>query len=622
MSNPSRAIRLAAAVVLIVSFTAVFGPAAEHHTALASHGRLVSQVPATGSLKVCKVLTSETIVPPGTLFTFSVSGQGTVSVAPGTCAVLPGMAPGSTTVTETGPSGYTVTAITFAGGTGTANLAARSATAVIAPQQVTEVTFTNDRPTGELKICKALAPGTTVPPGTVFTYTVSGNSYTVTPGTCNVIGLFPAGSVTITETGPAGYTVTAITFVGGTGTANVAAGSATATIVGGRVNEVHFTNASAVITVAGQPFTVPEGTTSTVTVATFTGTSSHPCSDFTATINWGGATGGSTSTTGTITGTDSGTGCTVTGTVAYLEDGSYTVTTTVTYTPTGATRTGTATASVTEQNVSVTNSPDPQSCTMSTPCAITFTFFDPRSSGVPCSPSTFTATINPGDGTGSQAATVSAPVRLPSGPCEYQVTLSHTYATPGSFTATVTIFDDGHQVGTGSKTVNVARQQTTGVTGCTSVGTNASYNNPGWIDPTTGLYHTATFSFMDSAAYSSGTTTGPFSFHDYQSGLTVTGTIYALAVNQANQSTITLYGVGTTNTGTTVYFTITQTGTWRATVGGTTFGPYNPPGGTSSVTISFSTGQTYTQTYNAATTNPYAPKLGVTTTYVGCGAPV
>jgi hypothetical protein len=40
------------------------------------------------------------------------------------------------------------------------------------------------------------------------------------------------------------------------------------------------------------------------------------------------------------------------------------------------------------------------------------------------------------------------------------------------------------------------------------------------------------------------------------------------------------------------------------------------------VTISFSTGQTYTQSYNPATTNPYAPKLGVTTTYVGCGAPV
>jgi len=100
--------------------------------------------------------------------------------------------------------------------------------------------------TGTLKICKVLAAGTTAPAGTLFTFTVSGMAdvVSVAPGTCSANFELAAGDYTVAETGsrPAGYMVTAIDFLAGSGTPNVAGGSTVATVVSGQTTEVRFTN--------------------------------------------------------------------------------------------------------------------------------------------------------------------------------------------------------------------------------------------------------------------------------------------------------------------------------------------------------------------------------------------
>jgi len=105
------------------------------------------------------------------------------------------------------------------------------------------------QPMGMLKICKVLAAGTTAPEGTLFTFTVRdvggvAGTISVAAGTCVPLTV-AAGAVRVTETGPAGLTVMGIAFLAGTGTADVATGSATATVVADAAltTEVEFTNA-------------------------------------------------------------------------------------------------------------------------------------------------------------------------------------------------------------------------------------------------------------------------------------------------------------------------------------------------------------------------------------------
>ncbi len=304
------------------------------------------QVPSVEQvfLKICKVLATGTTAPAGTLFTFTAGGR-TVSVAPGTCTVLTFDTGTQVTLTETGPTGYRVTAITITGaGTGTTNVGAGTATVTLRPQ-VTEVTFTNQRATGfieickegsatgtftfdiagrttpvtvvvtagatqpvcsqpielpagqatvteraaegttlagvrtlptnrlvsssgrsatitvvaggvaeqtlvifrnevfqNLKICKQLAAGTTAPAGTLFTFTVAGQTVSVAPGSCTAITV-AAGNQTITETGPAGYRVTAIAVApsGRQVSQDLGAGRVVVN-VGTGVTEVTFTN--------------------------------------------------------------------------------------------------------------------------------------------------------------------------------------------------------------------------------------------------------------------------------------------------------------------------------------------------------------------------------------------
>ncbi len=96
---------------------------------------------------------------------------------------------------------------------------------------------------GTLNICKLLAPGTP-PTYTLFTFDVSGMGPMafLAPGQCSGPLNLAAGNYTVTEVPAAGFTVSAITIVAGTGTPNVPAGSATVKIVTGETTEVHFTN--------------------------------------------------------------------------------------------------------------------------------------------------------------------------------------------------------------------------------------------------------------------------------------------------------------------------------------------------------------------------------------------
>lgn len=97
---------------------------------------------------------------------------------------------------------------------------------------------------GTLKICKQLVPGLTAPPGTLFTFSVSGRAtpVAVAPGTCALLTNVPAGPTTVTETGPAGYIVTDISFLAGTGISDTTTRTAVANVVAGLTVEVQFTD--------------------------------------------------------------------------------------------------------------------------------------------------------------------------------------------------------------------------------------------------------------------------------------------------------------------------------------------------------------------------------------------
>jgi len=202
--------------------------------------------PDTGTLKICKVLAAGSTAPAGTLFTFT-AGNRTVSVAPGTCVLIPDVAVGSVRVTETGANGFLVVNIRTLAGvcTPTGANVGNATTCTIVKGQTTEVEFTNkEQNRGALKICKDLAAGSTAPAGTLFTFTVAGRTVSVAPGTCVLIENVPVGSVVVTETGPAGFEVVEIRTLAGTCTptgANVG-NATTCTIVMNRTTEVLFIN--------------------------------------------------------------------------------------------------------------------------------------------------------------------------------------------------------------------------------------------------------------------------------------------------------------------------------------------------------------------------------------------
>ncbi|HJT34020.1 MAG TPA: DUF4214 domain-containing protein [Pirellulales bacterium] len=184
-----------------------------------------------------------------------------------------------------------------------------------------------------------------------------------------------------------------------------------------------------------------EASSLTGAVASFTDADPNgTVSDYTATIDWGDGT----SVTGSIAAGTSG-GFDVSGTHAYAEDGTYTVSVKITDAG-GATATATSSVTVTEPELtgasaSITGQERvalgtvPGSANSAAPQAVLATF----THGPNLEAATdFTTTINWGDGTTSVGTVV---VASPAG-TGYQVLGAHTYLDEGTFAVTVTINDE------------------------------------------------------------------------------------------------------------------------------------------------------------------------------------
>jgi hypothetical protein len=200
--------------------------------------------PPQGRLKVCKV--AGPFVAVGTPFTFhaGTSGPFTVLAGPapgGTCSLGPTFNVGSPVwVTETVPSGMTVSAITVAPPPrliGSANLAGGTVQVMIG-SGVTDVTFTNTRQTGFIEICKVFKPASA---GGSYSFTVNPGGlgpFVVPARSCSPAIEVPAGMVTITEALPPGVQLAGCSTLPSTqqGACNLAAGTSTVSVVPGDVS--------------------------------------------------------------------------------------------------------------------------------------------------------------------------------------------------------------------------------------------------------------------------------------------------------------------------------------------------------------------------------------------------
>jgi hypothetical protein len=196
--------------------------------------------PPKGHVKVCKQAGPG--VDDGQEFRFTV-GATAVTAQAGACSSAVQLDAGEVTVTETATAGIDVTAITSAPANTlvTSDLAARTARVKVISEKVTEVTYTNAKKTGHVKVCKIAGKG--VAAGTSFTFTVGSTTTTALAGYCSHPMELPVGDVTIVETAAADYEVSAIAVVGA-GTLqskDLAAGKAVVTVAPG-TTEVQYTN--------------------------------------------------------------------------------------------------------------------------------------------------------------------------------------------------------------------------------------------------------------------------------------------------------------------------------------------------------------------------------------------
>ena len=204
-------------------------------------------VPTTGLIQVCKVAGAGIAL--GTPFTFNVGGT-PVTVpagpAPGGSCSPPLVAPvGVSVITETIPSGTTLVSVTTlpAGALVSSNLAAGTANVTVTGGGQTVATFIDTiippvPTTGFIQVCKVAGAGVAV--GTNFTFNVGGTSVTVPAGpapggSCNTPLTVTAGPILITETLPAGITLTSVSTSppGLLVSSNLAAGMATVTVNAG-----------------------------------------------------------------------------------------------------------------------------------------------------------------------------------------------------------------------------------------------------------------------------------------------------------------------------------------------------------------------------------------------------
>jgi hypothetical protein len=261
-----------------------------------------------------------------------------------------------------------------------------------------------------------------------FTATINWGDGTSSSGTVagNGVGGFSvSGAHAYAEEGHDPISVS-ITDVGG----STASATGTATV------------ADAALTAAGVSVTATEGASTTATVATFTDANPNAtASEFTATINWGDGT----SSTGTVAADGVG-GFSVTGTHTYAEDGSNPVI--VTINDAGgqsASTTGTATVAdaalvAAPATVSFTEFANPVPAVVAT-----FTDANPNATA-----SDFTATVDWGDGTSSDAAVAA------NGAGGFNVVGQNQYTEEGQYTVGVTITDADGSTAHVSSTATVA----------------------------------------------------------------------------------------------------------------------------------------------------------------------
>jgi hypothetical protein len=267
---------------------------------------------------------------------------------------------------------------------------------------VTVATFTDSNPAATSDFTASIDWGdTTTSTGTV---TLSGGVFSVT------------GSHTYADEGTFSVKVSIKDDTPGTATAAV---TSTANVA--EADSLTGTKAT---------ITATEGTAANnVTVATFTDTNlAAPASDFSASIDWGD---GMTST-GTISGSSGA--FSVNGSHTYSEDGAHSIKVKIADdTPGTATATVTSTANVAESDLLVTGvALSPTEGTALTGAAVA-TISD---AGSPDAATTFTATINWGDGTTS-TGTVTGSAGI------YSVSGDHTYVDEGSFSVKVSVTETG-----------------------------------------------------------------------------------------------------------------------------------------------------------------------------------
>lgn len=200
----------------------------------------------------------------------------------------------------------------------------------------------------------------------------------------------------------------------------------------------------AVLTATGSSFSKPEGSSATVTTATFTDPGSpDPASSFTASIDWGDGT----TTAGTVNGTAGS--YFVTGNHAYADEGTFTVTTTFfENSDPNFTISINGSATITEADVLGNGSISLSAGAVVEGAALTnvqVAKFD--DTGYPTNVAAdFTASINWGDGTTTAGTIVSL------GAGTFGVQGSHTYSEEGNFPMSVTVADDAP--GTATLTIN------------------------------------------------------------------------------------------------------------------------------------------------------------------------
>lgn len=217
-----------------------------------------------------------------------------------------------------------------------------------------------------------------------------------------------------------------------------------------------------------------EGTTTgTLTLATFTDADpTGTNADYTATIDWGD---GSPTSNGTITNPFTGT-FGVTGSHTYAEEllGTATYTITVTISDTGGASTiATTHASVGDNSFAIGSTSSLSAVEGASTGTVVLLPFTDHNSGA--TTADFTATVDWGDGSGVQSATVASTGTAG----QFQVTGSHTYLEEGSFATTVHVSDDGGSAGGGGELVQVGdaalRVVATASTGTTEGNSTGSF---------------------------------------------------------------------------------------------------------------------------------------------------